>query len=234
VREAALDAITVAFGVRNLRPRTEAIAELSRVLSSGGTLIVLEATAPRAGWFAPFHSFHLRRLVPLLGLLSPDPSAYRYLSSSIFEFGGGLEFERALVAGGFLVAEQRSFLLGATRLWVARRVQRPGEIRSAAAAALQIAPGEERQRSEMPQIGPDSDREWRWWMGAQTVTSATLFAALIYGLNVFLNMNAKLPLQPWQRRGLLLLLIGGCLGFGVRTGLLATRWLGPPRRRPGP
>ena len=234
LRDRALDAITLAFGVRNLRPRTEAIAEMCRVLRPGGTLVVLEAAAPRPGWFAPFHAFHLRRIVPLLGLLSPDPSAYRYLSSSIFEFGGGLEFERALVARGFLVKEQRSFLLGATRLWVARRVLEPGEIRSGEAAALQIASGEGPIRSEMPQTDPVSEQEWRWWMGAQTVTSATLFGALIYGLYVFLNLSAELPLQPWQRRGLLLLLIGGCVGFGLRTGLLATRWLGPPRRRPGP
>lgn len=234
LRNASLDAITVAFGVRNLRPRTEAIAEMSRVLRPGGTLVVLEAAAPRPGWFAPFHEFHLRHIVPLLGQLSPDPSAYRYLSSSIFEFGGGLEFERALAAGGFLVEEQRGFLLGATRLWVARRAPRPGEIRSGDGAPLQIASEERRTRSEMPQREAGFDQEWRWWMGAQTATSASLFAALSYGLYVFLRMNAELPLQRWQRGGLLVLLIGGCLGFGARTVVLAIRWLGPPRSRPGP
>src|SRR5262245_19783630 len=89
IADGALDAITIAFGIRNLRPLDEALRELHRVLRPGGALVVLEAAAPAPGPFAPFHGFYLRRLVPLAGRLSPDPSAYQYLSRSIFEFGSG-------------------------------------------------------------------------------------------------------------------------------------------------
>src|SRR5262245_34816383 len=51
----SLDAITIAFGIRNLRPREEALTELARVLRPGGRLVVLEAAAPAGGPFAPFH-----------------------------------------------------------------------------------------------------------------------------------------------------------------------------------
>src|SRR5258706_15895990 len=53
LRDRALDAVTIAFGVRNLRPRAQALVELARVLVPGGVLSVLEAGAPRAGGVAP-------------------------------------------------------------------------------------------------------------------------------------------------------------------------------------
>src|SRR5262245_12971141 len=64
LRDGALDAITIAFGIRNLRPRSEALAELTRVLKPGGVLSVLEAAAPQRGPFSLFHFFYLRRVVP--------------------------------------------------------------------------------------------------------------------------------------------------------------------------
>src|SRR5207249_9514898 len=120
LRDACLDAITVAFGVRNLRPHDDALAELARVLKPGGRLVVLEATAPAPGWTAPLHRFYLERIVPAAGRLSDDPSAYHYLSRSVLAFGAGAEFEAALAAAGFVIARRRSFLMGATRLWTAR------------------------------------------------------------------------------------------------------------------
>src|SRR5207249_2140215 len=57
--DASLDAVTIAFGVRNLRPRAEALAEIRRVLRPAGTLAVLEATAPRPGRGLGLHAFHV-------------------------------------------------------------------------------------------------------------------------------------------------------------------------------
>ena len=115
----SLDAVTIAFGIRNLRPQDAALAELARVLRPGGTLAVLEATGPRRGALAPFHRFYLRRIVPVLGRLSRDPSAYRYLAESILEFGPGGSFTSAAEQHGFHWRGARRFMLGATRLWVA-------------------------------------------------------------------------------------------------------------------
>src|SRR5262245_24162155 len=103
IRADSLDAITVAFGVRNLRPQPEALAEMARVLRPGGTLCVLEALAPRPGLLGRLHGAHLRHVLPLLGRLSPAPDAYRYLADSILEFGSGAEFERALEGAGFVI-----------------------------------------------------------------------------------------------------------------------------------
>src|SRR6185295_12957586 len=84
----AFDAITVAWGLRNLRPEPEALAEMRRVLRPGGKLHVLDSPSPPAGALGLPHRLYLRWVVPALGRLSDDPAAYRYLSSSVLAFGG--------------------------------------------------------------------------------------------------------------------------------------------------
>src|SRR5206468_722359 len=64
LRAGSLDAVTVAFGVRNLRPRANAMAEIARVLKPGGVLVVLEAAAPAPGPLRPFHAFWVRHMIP--------------------------------------------------------------------------------------------------------------------------------------------------------------------------
>lgn len=220
----ALDAVTIAFGMRNLRPRTDALAEIARVLRRDGLLVVLEGTAPAPGPWAPFHRFYLSRLIPLAGRLSPDPSAYAYLGRSILEFGSGREFEADLENAGFAIESRRSFLLGATRLWVARRVG--GETGSVQGARLGELPRGEMRRGEALE-----DRSWRWWMGTQLVLSAVLLASLLYALRVYLESGSTLPLEPWQRSGLRFLLVSGAVAFAVRTVVLWARFRGPRPRR---
>jgi demethylmenaquinone methyltransferase/2-methoxy-6-polyprenyl-1,4-benzoquinol methylase len=195
-RDAALDAVTIAFGMRNLRPRTAALAELARVLVPGGTLVVLEATAPRPGPFALLHRFHARRIIPLLGRLSPDPAAYRYLSESIFEFGSGEEFERDLAGGGFRVVERHTFLLGAARLWAAQRLA------GGDADALRNARSLAEVRGNSTQGGAPGDREWRWWTASQAAVSATLTGSLVWALVTWVKWRPVLDLEPWQDRAL--------------------------------
>src|SRR5215831_1596593 len=139
LRTSSLDAVTIAFGIRNLRPRRVALAELARVLVPRGRLVVLEAAAPAAGALAPFARWWIRHAIPFAGRLSPDPSAYRYLAHSIFEFGSGPEFEADLDACGFTRLEARAFLFGATRLWVAESGAAVGQKATATPASVQRA-----------------------------------------------------------------------------------------------
>ncbi len=247
----SLDAITVAFGVRNLRPAGDALAEMARVLREGGTLAVLEASTPRAGWFAPLHALHVRYVIPLAGRLSPDPSAYEYLSRSIFEFGLPDAFERELENAGFDIVHRQAFMLGAARLWVGRRLAAGGQGSSAesreltasrganappsAAAGLGSATpplqsaGEPRpRRSEMPQRASPRDTEWRWWTLSQLVISAALLTALIAAVVVLRAELPNLALPLWERRGWVTLVLAGVAVFAARTAFLLIRFLGPP------
>lgn len=121
-REGAFDVVTAAFGLRNLVPMPAAAAEIQRVLAPGGAFLALDSVAPSPGAFAPFHALYLRHAVPLLGRLSPDPRAYRYLSESIFDFGPPAAVAHRLEGVGFAAPVRvRPLLLGAVALFEARR-----------------------------------------------------------------------------------------------------------------
>ena len=228
LRDGAVAAVTVAFGVRNLRPMSEALAEIARVLAPGGVLAVLEATGPAPGPLAAFHRYHLQHGVPLLGRLSPDPSAYRYLAESVLEFGDGTRLEQALAAAGFTLKSRRRFLLGAAGLWVA---ERRGEKPSERSASLQDAQRGGAGRGEFPQTTTAEEREWRTWNGVQLVVAAVLTVSLAYALWMYIKLNPDLPLAPWQRSLGWLLLVGGTAGFAIRSVVLARRLGGRGRRR---
>ena len=247
VANGSLDAVTIAFGIRNLRPLAEALRELHRALAPRGTLVVLEAAAPAPGPFAPFHSFYLRHLVPLAGRLSSDPSAYRYLSRSVFEFGAGPEFEAALAAAGFEVVGRRGFLAGATRLWVAECLPEPAAGPPAQpperpARAGQILPPPGADRLQIARTGGHNGvnvptathgrlAEWRVWTGVQLALSMALTAAFLWALSILSNSQYQLPLASWQRPMAWLLTVGGLVAFALRSLILFQRIVAPGPRR---
>jgi demethylmenaquinone methyltransferase/2-methoxy-6-polyprenyl-1,4-benzoquinol methylase len=219
LRDSSLDGVTIAFGIRNLRPRPEALDEIARVLAPGGVLSVLEAAAPGRGPVAPFHRFYLQRLVPLAGWLSRDANAYRYLASSVLGFDAQA-FEQELERAGFVALSRRSFLLGATRLWVARRRPADGQIASDPPARVQNATrSEEAARARRAVLA-----ERRGWDAIQALVAAALAVGLVIALGTFAKWNAALPLPGWRRPLVWILLAAGALLFVVRTWMLAARW----------
>lgn len=81
------DAVTIGFGIRNLRSLEEGFAEMLRVLRPGGTLCVLEFSRPVAGFFASVYGFYLNRVLPRVGdALSRREGPYGYLARTVGEF----------------------------------------------------------------------------------------------------------------------------------------------------
>jgi demethylmenaquinone methyltransferase/2-methoxy-6-polyprenyl-1,4-benzoquinol methylase len=77
------DVVTVAFGLRNMTHKDQAIAEMRRVLKPGGRLLVLEFSKV---WkpLAPAYDFYSFKLLPLMGeKVAKDADSYRYLAESI-------------------------------------------------------------------------------------------------------------------------------------------------------
>jgi len=223
-RAGAIPCVTIAFGIRNLRPRAAALDEIARVLAPGGRLVVLEATAPR-GPLAPVHAFHLRHVVPWLGRLSPDPAAYAYLARSILEFGPGDAFEEELAAHGFDVPDRRVFLGGATTLWVAEHA-----IPAQTGDRLQAARDPRLGRGRMPTRSARRVSEWRAWTAAQLAVSAGLLIVLLRARTTFRRLGPEVPLEPWQRHGMDILILVGIVGFAVRSLILGLRLFGAPPR----
>jgi demethylmenaquinone methyltransferase/2-methoxy-6-polyprenyl-1,4-benzoquinol methylase len=84
--DSAVDAVTVAFGVRNFENLDRGLAELIRVLRPGGFLLMLEFSRPH-GPLAHILRWWARAVPPRVGrLLSGDPEAYSYLPASVDAF----------------------------------------------------------------------------------------------------------------------------------------------------
>jgi demethylmenaquinone methyltransferase/2-methoxy-6-polyprenyl-1,4-benzoquinol methylase len=80
---AYFDCVSVAFGLRNMTRKEHALAEMLRVLRSGGRLLVLEFSRV---WkpLQPLYDAYSFRVLPLLGkLIAGDSDSYRYLAESI-------------------------------------------------------------------------------------------------------------------------------------------------------
>jgi len=119
--DASLDAVTIAFGLRNMADRARCLSEIRRVLRPGGRLFVLEFSQP-SRWVRPLYSFHLSRVVPrVAGILTGDRGAYEYLRDSIGAFPGRAALSAELVGSGFPEVSASAMTLGIVALHVARR-----------------------------------------------------------------------------------------------------------------
>ncbi len=82
--DAAFDAVTLSFGLRNVVDPDAALRELARVTRPGGRLVVCEFSRPT---FPPFRTVYLeylmRLLPPVARAVSSAPDAYVYLAESI-------------------------------------------------------------------------------------------------------------------------------------------------------
>ena len=101
VPDASQDAMTIAFGIRNMADRSAALAEFRRVLRPNGRLHILEFSQPWRG-FAPFYFAYLRWVAPrVAGWITGVPSAYDYLGDSIRDFPDHAAMRRELSDAGF-------------------------------------------------------------------------------------------------------------------------------------
>ncbi len=78
------DAVTIAFGLRNVTDKDKALADMCRVLKPGGRCLVLEFSKVRNEAFGKLYDFHSFKVLPRLGrLFAGDADSYQYLAESI-------------------------------------------------------------------------------------------------------------------------------------------------------
>lgn len=118
----SFDAITIAFGVRNLEHLDKGYAEMARVLRPGGTLVVLELTEPRSPIVRPFYRFYTRCIIPAVGrLVSRDSRAYTYLPESISAVPARDDMTAIMTRAGLTDARWRSLTLGVATIYTATK-----------------------------------------------------------------------------------------------------------------
>ncbi len=115
--ENSVDAITVAFGIRNFEHLDRAFAEMYRVLAPGGPLLILESCQPKQAWLRQLNRWYLRWWVqPIGGRLSGKADAYAYLSESIDEFHSPETLRTMLGNAGFSSVTTTYFMAQSVQL----------------------------------------------------------------------------------------------------------------------
>ena len=87
VSSEAFDAVTIAYGARNIPDLDALFSEMARVLRPGGVAVCLEIARPESRVFAGFYGLWFDKIVPRIGArISGDARAYSYLPESVKEF----------------------------------------------------------------------------------------------------------------------------------------------------
>ena len=95
------DLVSVAFGLRNMTHKDQAIAEMCRVLKPGGKLLVLEFSKV-AKPLSKVYDWYSFKVLPQLGkLVAGDDASYRYLAESIRMHPGQEELKSLMQKNGF-------------------------------------------------------------------------------------------------------------------------------------
>ncbi|HEY2748726.1 MAG TPA: ubiquinone/menaquinone biosynthesis methyltransferase [Polyangia bacterium] len=111
--DAAFDGVICGFGLRNLDDTRAGLAEMRRVLKSGGRAVVLDFFRPRRSVTRAVQALYNQRVLPLVGgIVSGDRSAYRYLADSIERFATRADVEELCREVGFAAARSEDLTLG--------------------------------------------------------------------------------------------------------------------------
>jgi demethylmenaquinone methyltransferase / 2-methoxy-6-polyprenyl-1,4-benzoquinol methylase len=118
----SFDAVTIAFGLRNLAGVAEGLGELRRVLKTGGRLAVLEFSSPVVPGFRAAFNFYFTRVLPRIGgLVSGSRGAYEYLPDSVSKFPDQRRLAGMMREAGFDRVGYRNLTGGVAALHVGTR-----------------------------------------------------------------------------------------------------------------
>lgn len=117
----SFDAVTIAFGLRNLADRSRGLREMRRVLRPGGALFVLEFSQP-SRWLRPLYYCYLSHVLPVVaGMVTGDRDAYLYLNETISEFPNRVELAGEISNAGFSTVRAQPMTFGIVALHIGTR-----------------------------------------------------------------------------------------------------------------
>jgi demethylmenaquinone methyltransferase/2-methoxy-6-polyprenyl-1,4-benzoquinol methylase len=122
VADATVDAVTIAFGIRNVEDPEAACRDIARVLRPGGRLVILEFAIPTAPLFRAAYLSYFRHILPRIGrAISGHDAAYGYLPASVGAFASPDAFMNLLRKHGFRDVSADSLTFGSVYLYTAQR-----------------------------------------------------------------------------------------------------------------
>ena len=111
------DCITIAFGLRNVTDKDEALRSMHRVLKPGGQLMVLEFSKPTVKPLNPIYDAYSFKILPLMGkLIANDSESYKYLAESIRMHPDQETLKEMMEQAGFINCEYHNLTGGIVAL----------------------------------------------------------------------------------------------------------------------
>lgn len=117
------DAVTIAFGLRNLANFQNGLIELRRILKPGGKLVILEFSAPVVPGFRQLFNFYFTTVLPRIGgAVSGSRGAYEYLPDSVQKFPDQRKLVAMLEETGFESVRYQNLTCGIAAIHVGIKV----------------------------------------------------------------------------------------------------------------
>ena len=117
-KDKKFDAVSIAFGIRNIKDKLSALKEFKRVLKKNTNLYVLELTIPQKGILRYIYLFYFQKILPILGgIISKNISAYKYLPESVKNFPSHNEFENIMKKAGFTNIKRKKLSMGLVTIY---------------------------------------------------------------------------------------------------------------------
>jgi demethylmenaquinone methyltransferase/2-methoxy-6-polyprenyl-1,4-benzoquinol methylase len=118
----SVDAVTIAFGIRNVQRPEVACAEIARVLRPRGRVAILEFGVPRIPGIKPLYLWYFTHVLPRIGrAISGHGAAYSYLPASVGTFAPPSEFVEMLRRAGLSDVHADPLTFGIVYLYTGRR-----------------------------------------------------------------------------------------------------------------
>jgi demethylmenaquinone methyltransferase/2-methoxy-6-polyprenyl-1,4-benzoquinol methylase len=112
-------AVTVAFGLRNVSDTDRGLREMARVCKPGGQVMVLEFSNPSFPGFRQVYQWYFEHVLPRIGqaLARNDKDAYRYLQKSVGQFPDGPRLVARMVGAGLVRVSYRTLTGGVASIY---------------------------------------------------------------------------------------------------------------------
>ena len=112
-------AVSVAFGLRNVLDTKAGLREMSRVCRDGGTVAILEFSKPNLIGLKQLYEFYFKSVLPRVGnsVAKNSSEAYQYLPQSVSEFPCGEQLANVLREVGLKNVQWRPMTFGVVTLY---------------------------------------------------------------------------------------------------------------------
>lgn len=120
----SFDAVTNAFGLRNLENVASGLHEMHRILKPGGRAAILEFSRPVIPWLRTGFHWYFTKILPRIGaLVSGSRQAYTYLPASVSHFPDQQRLAGMMHDAGFVDVEYLNLSAGIAALHLGTKPQ---------------------------------------------------------------------------------------------------------------